>query len=445
MSGYNHNRDRDKAVADTIFPGSNELKRDSRGDFLGHEHNVAICLKGTLGSFLAYNLLTHEACYLAHPPWHDKEQDGEDIPRIDDYQIDKLVKWVQKHHIPTRRGIVEEGLDSVARECCSFHPVQQYFDSLTWDNVPRVDSFFHTELGAEDSDYTRLASRILLTSIAARVYEPGCKVDTCIVLVGTQGTLKSTAIKAMAIREGWYADGIGADGRIDAQACLAFGPKLITELGDIDQYMAGSTGRRLKSLITRQVDIFKRPYGRKMTEQPRGCIFIGSTNSSYFLRDPTGNRRFIPVRCWTRRNFTVNVNSLSRQWPQYLAEAVYLYRNEVAWYPVDQDERDLLESRAKEHSVPSRFDLAIDEYLFGSSIIPGQRMESVTVDNIILFIAGSERWKGLFTDPRLPKYIPSRLHDLGYEEHRQSNGSGRRERNGRLQRESSWNLRGENA
>jgi len=47
-------------------------------------------------------------------------------------------------------------------------------------------------MGAEDTEYTRKATRITFTALIRRLYEPGCKFDTCLVLVGKQGTGKST-------------------------------------------------------------------------------------------------------------------------------------------------------------------------------------------------------------------------------------------------------------
>lgn len=54
-----------------------------------------------------------------------------------------------------------------------------------------MDSMLIDYLGAEDSSYTRAVTRKTLVAAVARVYEPGIKYDTMLVLSGPQGVGKS--------------------------------------------------------------------------------------------------------------------------------------------------------------------------------------------------------------------------------------------------------------
>jgi hypothetical protein len=84
---------------------------------------------------------------------------------------------------------------------------------------------------------------------------------------------------------------------------------------------------RTKAFISRQVDRFRRPYDRATSDQPRQCIFIGSTNDLEFT-DPTGNRRFLPVPL----KGLVEVDAIMRDRDQLWAESLHLYRQgEPSW------------------------------------------------------------------------------------------------------------------
>lgn len=61
-----------------------------------------------------------------------------------------------------------------------------------WDGVERVERFLESYAGAEAGDYSRAVSRYMWTAMAARLLNPGAKCDMVPVLVGGQGTGKST-------------------------------------------------------------------------------------------------------------------------------------------------------------------------------------------------------------------------------------------------------------
>ena len=63
-----------------------------------------------------------------------------------------------------------------------FHPVKDYLDDLHWDGVNRIDKWLIDYGGAEDTEYTRAVSALMLVAAVRRVRCPGCKFDEMVVI-----------------------------------------------------------------------------------------------------------------------------------------------------------------------------------------------------------------------------------------------------------------------
>jgi predicted P-loop ATPase len=92
--------------------------------------------------------------------------------------------------------------------------------------------------------------------------------------------------------------------------------------------MQRSELQTVKAFVSRRVDRFRPAYARRTVDFPRRCVFAASTNESAYLRDPTGARRFWPVRCGV-----IYLDALRVQRDQLWAEAVVRYRAGETWHP----------------------------------------------------------------------------------------------------------------
>lgn len=175
-----------------------------------------------------------------------------------------------------------------------YHPIKNYFAGLTWDGIPRLDSLLIDYCGAEDTPYTRAVTRKTLCAAVARVYEPGRKFDSILVLSGPQGIGKSTFFAKLG--GAWYSDSLAISDMKDKTAAEKLQGYWILELGELAGIKKVDV-ETVKSFVTRVDDKYRQAYGMVVESHPRSCIIVGTTNSeSGFLRDITGNRRFWPVQ-----------------------------------------------------------------------------------------------------------------------------------------------------
>jgi hypothetical protein len=176
----------------------------------------------------------------------------------------------------------------------SFHPVRDYLDGLEWDRTARIDKWLTTYAGAASTPYTSAVGTLILIAAVRRVRKPGCKFDEMPVLeCPTQGTEKSTALAILAVRDEWFTDSLplSADGQRTIEALAG---RWIAEVAEL-YGMRKTEVEHIKAFLSRTQDRARMAYGRLVTEMPRQCVIIGTTNSEAYLRDITGNRRFWPV------------------------------------------------------------------------------------------------------------------------------------------------------
>lgn len=200
-----------------------------------------------------------------------------------------LYWYFEKVYKITGNGKIDGAL-SLHSEKHKFNDVRNYLAGLKWDGIPRLDLMFVDYLGAADTPYTRAVTRKAFTAAVARAMEPGCKYDTMLILAGPQGIGKSTLLDKMSM--GWFNDGIRTFEGKEASELLQ-GVWLV-EVSELDAFHKSDVAR-IKQFLSLRSDKFRAAYGRHVKDIPRCCVFFGTTNTTEFLRDRTGNRRFWPV------------------------------------------------------------------------------------------------------------------------------------------------------
>lgn len=207
----------------------------------------------------------------------------------DDNDNQGLYWYLEKYYNLTGAGKIDGAL-SLHSVKHSFNEVRDYLGGLRWDGVPRLDTLFIDYLGAADGLYTRTVTRKAFTAAVARAMAPGCKYDTMVILSGPQGIGKSTLLDKMS--RGWFNDSIRTFEGKEASELLQ--GVWIVEVGELDAFRRTDVAR-IKQFLSLRADRFRAAYGRHVKELPRCCVFFGTTNTDEYLRDDTGNRRFLPI------------------------------------------------------------------------------------------------------------------------------------------------------
>jgi len=229
----------------------------------------------------------------------------------------------QRYHLFVSATAVHEAACSVGDKR-AFNPVKNRLEALpAWDGASRIESFFIRHLGCPDTPYYRDVSRKFFVAAVSRVYRPGCKFDSMLVLEGPEGIGKSTLGKVLAF------------GHFTDEMSFGFDSKEVVErsrgswIVEIPEMVTRSNAdsQHVLQFITRQVERVRLSYARNAGDFPRQFVMIGTTNeTSDYLRTTAGNRRFWCIRCSTA---VLDMQAIITEREQLWAEAlVYMGLNE---------------------------------------------------------------------------------------------------------------------
>jgi hypothetical protein len=308
---------------------------------------------------VGFNRSSMRIVFQKSPPFVDHVAPGAEW---DDHADRLLTLWLQEKGVLVGKNIAADAIEVVARYN-SFHPIADYLNGLKWNGKPRIDLWLSVYLGAPNNEYTRAVGPRWLISGVARIFAPGAKVDSVLILKGLQGKRKSMALAELAGAE-YFSDHISALGSKDSlQELLGIWIVEMAELASIRR----SSLDQMKAFLTTRVDHFRPSYGRRGMNVPRSNIFAGSVNNTSFLEDETGARRFWPVTCGE-----IDIPALKRDRDQLWAEAVHRYRAGEPWWINSDALSAIVEGVQEDHYSPGIW----DEIILPWTEEPTQRLET---------------------------------------------------------------------
>lgn len=295
-----------------------DLDRTQYGKTKVSLRNLNIILTNTVeGALFKKDMFANRIAYGVDAPWGPKANEY-----IDNIDVTLIKHWFGEgeFNIEPSKDALYEVTDLIAHHQ-RVHPVREWLESLKWDGKPRINSWLKKYCEAEaEEPYLSEVSRKFLLAMVKRVFEPGCQWDYTLVLEGDQGKYKSSIARALA-SDKWFMDNL-PDLR-DKDAMLNLQGKWLIELGELTN-VKRSDFNLVKQYLIRRIDTVRPHYGRLMSDVPRQSVFIGTVNDGQYLKDPTGNRRFWPVRVGH-----CDVKGLNKVREQLFAEAFCKYKDEA--------------------------------------------------------------------------------------------------------------------
>lgn len=332
-----------------------ELDANTKGEYENSANNLNIIIEHDqfLKDVFKLNIFDNKRYVTRSLPWR-KVDTVEPLRDVDYSGVRNYIECVY--------GIVSSQKvdDALALEFekKKFHPIREYICAQKWDGIPRVNTLLIDYFGADDNAYTRAAIRKMLVAAVARVFEPGVKFDTALILVGDQGTYKSTFVKKLGMD--WFSDTFTTvQGKESFEQIQGAWLVEMAELSGLKKAEVES----IKHYISKREDMFRPAYGRTVETYKRQCVFFGTTNNKDFLRDPTGNRRFMPIDVRPEYATKSVVGDLTQdEVDQIWAEAYQLYLAKEPLYLVGEEDI-IAKIEQHKHSEMDERKGIIEEYL----------------------------------------------------------------------------------
>jgi len=291
---------------------TSDFIRDGKGAILAtNKHNIGLAIE-KLGISVRWNAFTNQPMI---------SSSGDAKPRFmsDDDFVDLRLLVQENYDILPAKDYFMDVVKNIAR-ANKFHPVRECLDALDWDGRTRIDGFFIEYAGADDTELNRAMSRKFFMAGIRRIFRPGCKFDTMLVLEGEQGTGKSSLLKLLAMEEEFFSDDfpLGGDAKHTIEQTRG---KFLIECAEL-KGMKASDVTKVKSQLSRTHDYARLTWDRVASEVPRQFLLAGTTNNKKYLKDETGDRRFWPMETGDIRLDDITPELVGQLWAEAKAYAM---------------------------------------------------------------------------------------------------------------------------
>lgn len=264
-----------------------------------------------------------------------------------DRYVDEIASYIERavdyDHVLFNNDRIRSAISVIASKH-AFNPVKEYFDAAekAWDGDDRLHNVFTDYLGVEKTPATDLIADIWFRGAVAKAYNPMVKFDFVLDLVGGQGAGKTTFLQKIAPL-GYYTDQFLSFTDKDDFAVMR--RSLIVNDDELTA-TSNSSFEELKKFVTLQMFEYRKPYGHTAERFPKNFVMARTTNELYYLKDKTGERRFLPIHVSKAAQKFHPVTDLTAEYVQQLwGQVVSDYRKNRSFYLPEEAEATLNEQR----------------------------------------------------------------------------------------------------
>ena len=255
---------------------------------------------------------------------------------LSDNDTHRVRAWFEYHGKTLNPKDIKAAIDVVARGR-AFNPVQDWLQRLEWDGTPRLDRVLPDYFRSPDNVYERSVGPRWFISLVARAMVPGVQADCTLILEGEQYAGKTRAFRSLVPDPSWYAETSGSfDTKDFLENLRGIWIMGFDELASLTR----ASMEKVKTVLTVLCDHYRKSYGQESDDYPRANGFCGTTNAATYLNDPTGARRFWPVKVQR----AIDTEKIARDRDQLWAETYARWKAGEAWHVNTPELRILCEA-----------------------------------------------------------------------------------------------------
>ena len=242
-----------------------------------------------------------------------------------------------------------------------YNPILDYFNEAykSWDHKERLGYIMGDYLGVEEDIVTQLITKLFFVGAVAKAHDPKTKFDFVLDLVGGQGAGKTTFLQKIAPL-GYYTDQFSTFDNKDDYAVM----RRALIINDDEMTATNNASFEiLKKFITLQEFEYRKPYGHQAERFAKNFVMARTTNELYYLKDKTGERRFLPLHVSKSRQKHHPVTDLTDDYvKQCWGEAMQLYKDGFS-FALTSEQEEKLDDHRQSFMYTDELEDKIDEAL----------------------------------------------------------------------------------